>query len=179
MNNTFYNNYYTELYHHGIKGQKWGIRRFQNPDGTRKLSRKEQKAYNYKDSDAYKNANRYQKGHMTNIHNNSSFFFGEKAANRIDYKEYELGKDRKTEHKKEAIKQAVMGLAVTMAILDGPNLARQGRQILAARRDLNNYVVSAVGYQKGLNTVHKKMPTLGLKELKRGKEAAKKLKDIL
>ena len=24
-----------ELYHHGIKGQKWGVRRFQNPDGTR------------------------------------------------------------------------------------------------------------------------------------------------
>ena len=23
-----------ELYHHGIKGQKWGIRRFQNPNGT-------------------------------------------------------------------------------------------------------------------------------------------------
>lgn len=26
---------YNELYHHGIKGQKWGVRRFQNPDGTR------------------------------------------------------------------------------------------------------------------------------------------------
>lgn len=25
---------YNELYHHGIKGQKWGIRRFQNPDGS-------------------------------------------------------------------------------------------------------------------------------------------------
>lgn len=24
-----------ELYHHGVKGQKWGVRRFQNPDGTR------------------------------------------------------------------------------------------------------------------------------------------------
>lgn len=23
-----------ELYHHGIKGQRWGIRRYQNPDGT-------------------------------------------------------------------------------------------------------------------------------------------------
>ena len=23
-----------ELYHFGIKGQKWGVRRFQNPDGT-------------------------------------------------------------------------------------------------------------------------------------------------
>lgn len=26
--------YSEELYHHGIKGQKWGIRRFQNSDGT-------------------------------------------------------------------------------------------------------------------------------------------------
>ena len=25
---------YNELYHHGIKGQKWGVRRFQNQDGT-------------------------------------------------------------------------------------------------------------------------------------------------
>jgi len=26
--------YNGELYHHGIKGQKWGLRRFQNEDGT-------------------------------------------------------------------------------------------------------------------------------------------------
>lgn len=35
MRNVF--EYYKEddyLAHHGIKGQKWGIRRFQNPDGT-------------------------------------------------------------------------------------------------------------------------------------------------
>lgn len=25
---------YSQLYHHGIKGMHWGIRRYQNPDGT-------------------------------------------------------------------------------------------------------------------------------------------------
>lgn len=29
-----YQNRSNELYHHGIKGQKWGVRRYQNPDGT-------------------------------------------------------------------------------------------------------------------------------------------------
>ena len=32
-----------ELYHHGIKGQKWGVRRFQNEDGT--LTEKGKKRY--------------------------------------------------------------------------------------------------------------------------------------
>lgn len=43
-----YNNY---LAHHGIKGQKWGIRRFQNPDGTRTPLGKKRERNNEVDHD--------------------------------------------------------------------------------------------------------------------------------
>ena len=51
--------YSSELYHHGIKGQKWGKRRFQNPDGTlTKEGKARYKAYN-KDYKEYKTLNRH------------------------------------------------------------------------------------------------------------------------
>jgi len=37
-----------ELYHYGTKGQKWGIRRYQNPDGT--LTEEGKKRYGYNDN---------------------------------------------------------------------------------------------------------------------------------
>lgn len=40
-----------ELYHHGIKGQKWGVRRFQNEDGS--LTQEGRIHYGIKDKNAY------------------------------------------------------------------------------------------------------------------------------
>lgn len=42
-----------ELYHHGIKGQKWGVRRFQNPDGTLTAAGKKRYGGNNSPSSVY------------------------------------------------------------------------------------------------------------------------------
>lgn len=66
-----------ELYHHGIKGQKWGVRRFQNKDGTRTKAGKDRAKYvrERKLSDEQKNKKKNWKtgsdmiyGHDKNVH---------------------------------------------------------------------------------------------------------------
>lgn len=43
--------YESELYHHGIKGMKWGVRRYQNDDGTLTGAGKKR----YSDDNGYNN----------------------------------------------------------------------------------------------------------------------------
>lgn len=57
--------YRRELYHHGIMGQKWGIRRFQNPDGT--LTNAGRKRYTNSDGSLNKAGNKMIRKEMANI----------------------------------------------------------------------------------------------------------------
>lgn len=53
----------TYLVHHGIKGQRWGVRRFQNEDGT--LTKAGEKRYRKQQEKELKDFNkRYNKGYL-------------------------------------------------------------------------------------------------------------------
>ena len=61
------------LMHYGIKGQKWVVRRFQNPDGTRTEAGKERYG-NQSDKDAnYFSKELWKKGQVTNSENECEY----------------------------------------------------------------------------------------------------------
>ena len=55
-----------ELYHHGIKGQKWGVRRYQNKDGTRIGNRSRRKESQSEDYKTAKNLKKKKMNQMSN-----------------------------------------------------------------------------------------------------------------
>ena len=61
-------NYENELYHFGIKGQKWGVRRYQNPDGSLTSAGK----------------NRYNKNYTEKQRRQDRSMYGRRAEKRIN-----------------------------------------------------------------------------------------------
>ena len=64
----------SELYHHGVKGQKWGVRRYQNKNGTltyagKKRIRKDSKIYKHK----YKKTADAVKDYYDNLRKQNSY----------------------------------------------------------------------------------------------------------
>lgn len=70
------------LYHHGIKGQKWGIRRFQNPDGS--LTEEGRRRYGTQERADYASLTWKQKRDVKKYEKNQRTNAGKKAT--LEYK---------------------------------------------------------------------------------------------
>lgn len=87
---------YNSLAHHGIKGQKWGVRRFQNEDGS--LTAEGAKRIRYNSKDARADLGFKEKGHLNTtqrhlVNNYKTYVNASVRQGNMGDKKAEYGKD--------------------------------------------------------------------------------------
>lgn len=177
--------YEVELYHHGIKGQKWGLRRFQNKDGSLKPAgegryddglsgrarRKAAKSYDYRQGESYKNMSSNEKRKRSNNYAFNKKFYGKKAANKMEY-EVDRGADRNKIQKRAAAKKIAKTMAVTALIAASPYIIDYGKKQYAKSyitAQTYSSIAGAYGKAAGLNEV-KGGFTTGFRHARAGRE---------
>ena len=118
------------LAHHGIKGQKWGIRRFQNPDGTLTAAgkRREAKDYSYRESKKFREGTQRERSRIKRQYKATRRIFGEKTANKISYATLKEGKSRTGEILKTIGKRAAITAASATALYLGAKMVQSSIQ---------------------------------------------------
>lgn len=113
---------YNELYHHGIKGQKWGVRRFQNEDGSLTESGKHRYNDNYSYQQRIRDSKLYGKGSVKRINKrmNSGESISSARHNEV------VRKERTVKAKKMAKTIGIAGVSVGGALLASHFIAKSG-----------------------------------------------------
>ena len=96
-----------ELYHHGILGQKWGVRRYQNKDGSLTAEGKQKKAENYSEQQRTRDRKIYGNGAENRI--NKRMLNGESIQSA---RHNEVKRKERIESGKELVKRIAKGALV-------------------------------------------------------------------
>lgn len=141
-----------ELYHHGIKGQKWGVRRYQNPDGSltdagrKRQAKKYAKELNKLDDEAVGHISRYMR-YDAKVRNLSK-----KGSKVID--KYLDGDDNMSD--KQVAKTAAKVKAIEKKIDDAYKL-RNAELDAAHEIDSNTWKIVGNAVKEGYNVDMKKV----------------------
>lgn len=130
-----------ELYHYGIKGQKWGIRRFENPDGT--LTEEGKERYNRKlEEMARKDAQRQSDANAA---------YGTGAGTRHKLLDKELKEKMKNPEYKKRFENASKNVDVGKSLKRAESLHRhsgsfeRGQRLADSGRTVKKTVIKSVG----------------------------------
>lgn len=158
------------IMHHGIKGMRWGFRRFQREDGSYTSAGKKRyddgaspKHYDYKKSSKYKSANARQKAEMTNRYNYvAKFFGGKRAANKFTYNVNEKGADVTKELHKAQFEHMMKLAVASAAVATAVSVGKKAMQTERMNAMMGSSMAQAYGEMAGLQT-YTKAPGLGLR----------------
>lgn len=170
--------------HHGIKGQKWGVRRYQKSDGSltsagreryttdqeadpSTLSRREKRRaankYDYRESDRYKNANVLSRRKQDANYYRNKQFYGRKAANRIEYNvrvnRKRRGKEEGRAFRSKIIKSLAVAIGTRAVAIGVAKGLKAYAEFNVGQQILNNYgnvQAHPVHDKKGINLDFKK-----------------------
>lgn len=126
-------NYYVltsdgELYHAGIKGMRWGVRRFQNPDGTLTAAGKKRQAKEASKSDDHVEASRIKKKKISEMSNSELKKLNERTRLEQEYSRLNKGPIRKGW---AFVAGAVGIMSTTLALYNQSNqLAKIGKGVV-------------------------------------------------
>lgn len=83
----------TELYHHGIKGQKWGIRRYQNEDGSLTSAGKDRYNENYSKEQRLRDEALYGKSGVKRINRSMNEGYGVQGSRSLEARRIAKARD--------------------------------------------------------------------------------------
>jgi hypothetical protein len=99
-----------ELYHHGIKGMKWGVRRYQNADGSLTPAGKKRHNEDYTDKQRKNDRAFYGKGGEKRVNKKLNEGYGLRGARHFEV-ERKARKEKAAKTAKKGTKKAVKILA--------------------------------------------------------------------